>query len=433
MSNIAYSKRDYFSIKKRFLIDFIKRRLISRFLLKRNIDKNPKLIIYPIIKDDKNLGDILNRVSWSLPNLANNVKIDVILSNTLLNAIKTKKIIIPSGQKKYFKDLNQFNFISNNKVSSKEYSDILLYDSSSFFSSIKKFGFKNNILLDKSHYLSIEGKNQRDLQFNFLSLSDKEKILNKSIEIFKTIEKHEQSYCFTTGPSFDTYKTKKIKSNSLKIICNSIIKNDEFLSYIGGAQLLTFGDPVFHLGPSKYAAIFREKMVESVIKYDMKIIMPISSVKLLLNHYPDVKNSIIGIPDKMVNFSNPIFGKMSNTVEFNFPNHANFWVKPSGNILTWYMIPFASSLTNKIYIMGADGRKKNENYWWKHSSNVQFDSSMDSVFETHPSFFRDRFYSDYYDSHCKYMENLFCYGENLDKKYYSITDSYIPALKKRVI
>ena len=434
MNHIAYSKRNYLAIKKRWLKDFILRRFFLRFLVNKNITKHKRFVVYPIIKDYKTLGNILNRLNWAFPVNDSNINVDIILSDNFdFNKNNIESIDIPKDQKKYLNSNNRFNFIFNKKYKIKNDSSILLYNSSYFFRSFIKFGFKNNIILDENYYLSIEGKNQRDLQFNFLSLSNKKNIFNKSIEIFNDINRYKKSYCFTTGPSFDQYKIKNFDNNSLKIICNSIIKNDEFLKYINGAHLLTFGDPVFHFGPSKYAAIFREKMVESVNRYKMKIVVPISTVTLLLNHYPSLKNSIIGVPDKLVNFSNPIFGKFSNKVNFNFPNNQNFWVKPSGNILSWYMIPFASSLSDEIYIIGADGRKKNENYWWKHSANVQFNSSMETVFNTHPSFFRDRIYADYYNSHCDYINKLFLYGEKLGKNYYSLTESYIPAIKKRVI
>lgn len=97
------------------------------------------------------------------------------------------------------------------------------------------------------------------------------------------------------------------------------------------------------------------------------------------------------------------------------------------------MLPLASSISNKIGIIGADGRKEDEKYFWKHSSSAQYDDKMDGVFTTHPSFFRDRDYVDYYSSHCHFLKELIEYGESKGKSYFSVTPSYIPALKERGI
>ena len=117
--------------------------------------------------------------------------------------------------------------------------------------------------------------------------------------------------------------------------------------------------------------------------------------------------------------------------DFNFPTCDNFYVKASDNILTLFMLPIASAVAEKIQIIGSDGRQKNENYFWKHSSSAQFDELMQTVFDTHPSFFRDRVYTNYYEVHCKILNNLIEYGESLGKNYISLTQSYIPALEKR--
>jgi hypothetical protein len=71
-------------------------------------------------------------------------------------------------------------------------------------------------------------------------------------------------------------------------------------------------------------------------------------------------------------------------------------------------------------------------YFWKHSSSAQFSDLMQTVFETHPSFFRDRNYKDYYEEHCDTLKKLIEFGEKKGKKYFSLTNSYIPVLKDRL-
>ena len=60
---------------------------------------------------------------------------------------------------------------------------------------------------------------------------------------------------------------------------------------------------------------------------------------------------------------------------------------------------------------------------------VQFYDLVNSVFQTYSSFFRDRDYKDYYKEHCRFLENLIEFVEK-HNKYYSLTPSFIPALKK---
>ena len=117
----------------------------------------------------------------------------------------------------------------------------------------------------------------------------------------------------------------------------------------------------------------------------------------------------------------------------NFPTKDSFWVQSSGSIITYMMIPMASVLTNNIYILGADGRDKKESYFWKHNKTVQFHDLMNTVFETHPSFFRDRDYLSHYDIHVEYLTKMIEFGEKRGIKYFSLSDSFVPALHNRLI
>jgi len=116
---------------------------------------------------------------------------------------------------------------------------------------------------------------------------------------------------------------------------------------------------------------------------------------------------------------------------FNFPTLADPTVKNSTSVLTSVMMPLASALIDEINIIGADGRKKDEDYYWKHSAASQFNDLMGTVFSTHPSMFRDALYSDQYEQHCAFVNELIRYGESLGKHYYSLTESYVPALSER--
>lgn len=208
-------------------------------------------------------------------------------------------------------------------------------------------------------------------------------------------------------------------NDGVAIVCNSMVKNQELLEYLK-PKLLSFADPVLYFSSNKYTAEFMNKMLETVEKFNCYIVIPENNMPLLLTHYPQLAPYVIGLEAR-------------NTKEYNFPTVTDFFVKGSSNILTLYMLPIASAFANEIYIIGADGRQKSDKYFWKHNSASQFNDLMEAVFETHPSFFRDRIYTDYYDEHCEFMKNLIEYGEKCGKRYYTLTPSYIPILQNRQI
>ena len=62
---------------------------------------------------------------------------------------------------------------------------------------------------------------------------------------------------------------------------------------------------------------------------------------------------------------------------------------------------------DEVLVAGADGRQPTETYFWKHNPSLQYpDALMQTVFDAHPSFFRDRDYADYYDTFCLELEEM---------------------------
>lgn len=407
--NIAYSERNITDILKRKdkylrLKQFImKQRKLFSFSPENS--KN-NFVLYPAIENENLLKNIIKRLDFSLPKKDNpyiSIAINKKLKNKNLNIREDIKLIDEEFLKQEFKN-----------------SIILVHDIKSISFSILKHAHKIEII-DNQYFSDIEAETMRKIFFYSFDEKEKENFLelskNNFQEFIKTNKNKNKAYCFTSGPSFDDYKKINIDKNSLKVVCNSIIKNEEFLKYIGSADILTFADPVFHFGPSEYAETFRKDVINFLERNEAYAIIPDYNLPLMLQHYPNLSNKLIGMP--------------ALNKDFNFPSIENFYVKGSANILTLFMIPIASTISNKIFLIGADGRKKEEKYFWKHSSSAQYDDKMESVFLTHPSFFRDRNYEDYYEQHCSFLENLISYGESLNKIYFSLTPSYIPVLKER--
>jgi hypothetical protein len=96
------------------------------------------------------------------------------------------------------------------------------------------------------------------------------------------------------------------------------------------------------------------------------------------------------------------------------------------------MFPLACAVADDVRIAGADGRQPTENYFWQHNRTLQYsDELMRTVFDSHPAFFRDRDYTDYYDQYCSDVEDLAQLAEARGKTVRAAAPSWIPALVKR--
>jgi|GEM_PF-3194801 len=226
----------------------------------------------------------------------------------------------------------------------------------------------------------------------------------------------ENSFIFCTGPSIKNYKLFTYDS-SLKIICNSVINDDDFMEYIK-PDILTFGDPIFHFGCSSYAQAFRDKLLKSAELYSFDIVIPIKYYPIFSFYFPELIERTIPLP-------------YSDIENFNVDLSNEFLAKTTDNILTFMMLPLATSLSSNVFIMGCDGRPLDENdYFWKHNNKTQFSDEMDSIKLAHPSFFKLE-YNEYYLRHCDNLELFFKKSEQLGKRFCSLGFSYIPALINR--
>jgi hypothetical protein len=276
-------------------------------------------------------------------------------------------------------------------------------------------------VVDPTYFSVTESDTYQGLYSEIINNEEKRKLSELSKNNYRSlldrVSKYSKGFIFGTGPSLE-YATGFDYGQGFRVICNSIVKNKALLDYIK-PHLLVFADPVFHFSPCLYSDEFRRLMLEAVEKHQCHIIVPEKCVPLCLAHYPNLESKIIGMP--------------VNKKVFNFPTPDKLYVKGSDNIMTMLMIPVVSSVAREIYIIGSDGRMPEERYFWQHSSNSQFCDLMQTAYDTHPSFFRDRNYSNYYAEHCKIFNDLVVYGESLGKRYHSLTPSYIPVLTERLI
>jgi hypothetical protein len=235
-------------------------------------------------------------------------------------------------------------------------------------------------------------------------------------KVIEEVGRAETAYCLATGPSLAAFKETNF-DGALSIVCNSAILDEELMAWVR-PRFLVFADPIFHFGPSNYAAEFRRKLRESCARHDYTIVVPMRYYGLLTDAMPELRGRTIGIPSDKPN-------------GFNLDLASEFRVFTTANILTYLMLPVASTLARRVYLLGCDGRPLDESgYFWSHNKKTQINDQMDNIRLVHPGFFAID-YNDYYLDHCRQLEELIGEGEKMGREYGTVTPSFIPALQTR--
>lgn len=428
--------------------------IIAKILSNGSGNALENIIYYPAIQDRETLADLTNRVSWYFPQSEfSNISVFFAVDKSL-SKISLESLDPPAAQERYLGKSRNIHLVDETELDLSKADAIMLWD--------QKFRYSPDILkhmakvhvVDTMYYFSIEADTSRRMYFKTVPENIKNELLTLSKKnfgdlLFK-VKAFERGYVFGTGPSLDN-ATEFDFSDGFRVICNSIVKNEKMMDHIK-PHLLVFGDPQHHTSPCKYAAAFRKAVIEAVNKFDCYILTEDYHLPLLLAHYPELRDRIIGIrapgvwemsfqeimrmlitrPHKL-----PWFDKIPGHDEkYNFPTQDKFYVRLTGSVLPSYMVPVASSACKEICIIGADGRdpkgrKPDETYIWSYSSTCQFYDLMETAFDTHPSYFRDRPFTEDFKIYCENFDGLINYGESIGKEYCTLTPSFIPALAKR--
>ncbi|MFC4599652.1 hypothetical protein [Cohnella hongkongensis] len=282
--------------------------------------------------------------------------------------------------------------------------------------------FKQKIVcVDPEYSTTLEILTYIRLHYRTLAPEQRKALLDQYVANFMRMKERfsgsRLAYVFGTGPSLEKAWEEAFETSSVKIVCNSIVKNPDLVKRLD-PDILVYSDPLWH-SHTRYGVDFRKKVVEFLSVPGRYCVVPEMNAALLLGHYPELQDRIIGIP--VVSPS------------FNFPSAASFTVMETYNVITRLGLTVASSLAGTVHIMGCDGSPRKDVAWWKRSSLLQEDTVQDEVRRAHESFFRLNTAADYFDRHNDFMERLIEYGESQGITYRSITPSYIPALSKREI
>jgi hypothetical protein len=226
------------------------------------------------------------------------------------------------------------------------------------------------------------------------------------------------AFVMATGPTARLVDPESVGAD-VRIVCNSVVRDLNLLRSLR-PDVICFVDPVFHYGPSRYAAAFRRDLLRAVSETDALLVTFDLLAGLLLAHHPELGDRLIVL--------RPLKGKRA----WQWPTPNRMTVRMTGNVLTAAMLPIAFALCDHVEIAGCDGRDPNDDYFWRHNTRTQYsDDLMTSAFDAHPAYFRDRDYADYYDGHCRQLEELLVAGESAGKRAIGVTPSHIPALRRR--
>lgn len=377
------------------------------------------VLLYPKLRSKNQFADLRNRIAWYLPaDSYQDFEIHVLGQESTL---RSEGAPSPPAQNDFPSEHLPFAFHdeSSFQTIAKTVDRILVWDKRYRIDGRTLAWIQKLDIIDPDYYSTIEPQ-------TWGRLMDRVRTPNKDAskanfrELERMVDGVNESYVFATGPSLDTVFDFDIPSDALSVICNSIVRNDEMLEHLQ-PDVLVFADPVFHFGPSRYANEFREDAASALKTHDIMAVIPDKQHSLFSGHYPHLSDRIIGLDRHDVD--EPIL-----------PTSERLEVKGTNNIMTLFMLPLAMSFTDSVYIVGADGRKEGDSYFWEHSETAQYGNDlMESAIKTHPSFFRDRIYEDYYDEHVKTLTSMIEHGESKGIDFYSLTNSYVPCLSNRQV
>jgi hypothetical protein len=223
------------------------------------------------------------------------------------------------------------------------------------------------------------------------------------------------AFILATGPSALSVDLEAVDAD-IRITCNSAVQDIERLRRFR-PTIIAFTDPVFHFGPSRYAAAFRRDLTRALDISDPLLLCGSDWVSPLLTLMPELESRLAVIPFRTGG-------------RWRWPTKRDPTVRSTTSVLTNLMLPIAFMLADRVYVAGVDGRQPSETYFWKHGLQYSNDL-MKTVFDTHPAFFRDRDYEDHYDNYCAEIEAFLQTAERAGKVVKGAAPSWIPAFRRR--
>lgn len=438
--SVATASRDLLAIKRRKFTHYAYRGLQLALRRGRSLDDVSSVCLLPAFDDESDLGDVLNRMGWYFPagTLPDDASFTLATEDLDLtedfdpteatgptDALESTEDFDPTDALEHVPDAQRATDVDHLPIhhcspetlgtAAASADAVLCWDASARLSLAGLRNITRVEIVDPTYWSGHE-----PYTWGVFSDAVRTETADDSAAVFRDLEEQaatcERSYVFATGPSLEDAFEMEFEDDSLTVVCNSIVKNDDLLAHID-PDVLVFADPVFHFGPSEYAARFRADAVDAHRTYDCTCVVPEQYGSLLRGHYPDL---------------DLVEMRSEKGIDPHFPTHDDRRVMHTENIMTLLMLPIAFGLTDEVNVLGADGREESESYFWEHSDAAQYDDEvMKTAVDTHPAFFRDRVYTDYYEEHVDTLTAMIEDAESRGITVRNLTHSYIDALARR--
>ena len=237
----------------------------------------------------------------------------------------------------------------------------------------------------------------------------------------KSLPDFESSLIMGTGPSLA--KSRKLTNlSAFKITCNTIVK-DQKLWVDLKPHYIVAGDAIYHFAHNLHATSFRNDLKKALSRHEALFLFPALYYPFLKEEFKDFKHLLIPIP-------------LGNHQQLNTNLLSDFRLPALGNVLNLLLLPLATSITKKVYLLGFDGRKPSDTLFWTNSSDHSYTEYIPDIQKHHPKFF-DYFIDD--KNPFKYVNKF--HGDALDNnlvaleksgyEFITLAPSYTATMQKR--
>jgi len=216
----------------------------------------------------------------------------------------------------------------------------------------------------------------------------------KSLSHFQSYKgMFDNAYLFGTGPSLaQVYKHDF--SNGFKVVCNTTVRNTHLFAYLK-PHIICAADPIYHFGTNPHASRFRKDLMLRLTE-DSKLIFA----------YPEIFD---GFVRNIFQACIPQLLPMRISTEKHLDSLKLSGSLPStGNILNLMLLPIGIFASQQISLLGFDGRKEDDTYFWQNSSVNSYFTELGYLSNLYRCFYQDMIPK---DDPFKYVRNT--HGEEL--------------------
>ena len=384
--------------------------------------KSKSLLFLPIIDNENDLSSIAARIGWYLYPYEQNIEsINLLINLRLPKNLEIGNSFDPAISRRIKMLLPKINLINKPTLSHDNLKNYTIFIWRDFPNRINIL----NGLEEDLDWFDVDNQCNPSESSKYLWLSktlfgkDIESLDNSLINYryFLNSGFNSKAYVVGTGPSLSTVLDHDFSDGDV-YAANSIVANKSLFHKLKPKAIVA-ADPVFHSGCSSYAGEFRKNLIRRLEEFEFFLFIPERDYCIYLSFMPKKYwHKLIGVP-------------YNDCKKYNIDLSKDFYVNGTSNILTLLLLPIAATHHDVISVVGCDGKNINDNqYFWSHHAQSQFNDYMNSAKTVHPGFF-DIDYTEYYLEHLKMLESSIIIVEQAGKKITSMTNSYIPSLHSR--